>query len=455
MWSGKCIFAAKIALLFQIKCRMAYLHEKDNWTDFYWNQDEVAMLLDRVSRAQGRLFGRLEGLGFESQLKATAENLLADIVGSSAIEGIRLNTDEVRSSIARHLGIENVKDVASSHYVDSVVSVMLDAMEHYDRPLSREQLCAWQAAFFPTGTSEGRVIETGRYRTGEEYVVSGMFGKEKIHYIAPAPERVDGEMQKFIEWLNAPHHVSEVLCSAIAHIWFVSIHPFEDGNGRLGRILADMLLARADGSKFRFYNISSEILRDKNHYYDIIERVQQGNGDLTEWFLWYLGTLQKAIGNANQAVTITLSKSFFWMHFAQTVMNERQRNTLNLFLDGYEAKITSKNWAAMNKCSRDTAIRDIADLVEKQVLLIDVPDAKRPTYSINYAGPGNDSFAGITNVHVDTHDGTPYLVATYQGNEVAERILALDAARVTRGEISPTTLVGKYLSHLIAGQPQH
>jgi len=429
---------------------MTYLHEKDNWTDFYWNQEEVAVPLDSVSRAQGRLFGRLEGLGFENQLKATAENLLADIVGSSEIEGIRLNSDEVRSSIARHLGIENVKDVASSHYVDSVVNVMLDAMEHYDRSLSHEQLCAWQAAFFPSGMSEGKVIETGRYRTGEEYVVSGRLGREKVHYIAPAPERVKTEMQKFLEWFNASHRISEVLCSAIAHIWFVSIHPFEDGNGRLGRILADMLLARADGSKMRFYNISSEINHDKSHYYDIIEKVQHGNGDLTEWFVWYLQTLQKAIDKANQTVTVTLSKSFFWIHFAETIMTERQRNTLNLFLDGYEAKITSKNWAALNKCSRDTANRDIADLVEKQVLLVDIPDAKRPSYSINYAGASKESFVGITDVHIDNRGGNPYLVATYNGKEIAEHILRLDAERVSKGEITPNSLVGKYFSYIVA-----
>jgi len=428
---------------------MAYLHEKDNWTDFYWNTDEINVLLDDVSRAQGRLFGRLEGLGFESQLKTTAENLLADIVGSSEIEGIRMNADEVRSSIARHLGIETQKDVVPSHYVDSVVSVMLDAMEHYDCPLSREQLCAWQAAFFPSGMSEGKIIETGRYRTGEEYVVSGMLGREKIHYIAPAPERVEAEMQKFIQWFNAPHRVSEVLCSAIAHIWFVSIHPFEDGNGRLGRILADMLLARADGSKMRFYNISSEINRDKNHYYDIIERVQRGNGDLTEWFVWYLRTLQNAVAHANQTVTTTLSKSFFWMHFAETVMTERQRNTLNLFLDGYEAKITSKNWASLNKCSRDTANRDIADLVEKGVLLIDVPDAKRPSYSINYAGVAKDQFAGLANAHIEEREGSAYLVATYQGKDVAERMLRLDADRVAKGEISLDGLLGKYFAYLL------
>lgn len=429
-----------------------YLHEKDNWTRFYWNTDEIAVPLDEVTRAQGKLYGRLEDLGFESRLKTTAENLLADIVGSSEIEGIRLNTEEVRSSIARRLGLENAKSVAPSHYVDSVVSVLLDATEHYDRPLSKSQLCAWQAAFFPSGTSEGRVIETGQYRTGEEYIVSGMFGREKIHYIAPSPQRVDEEMQKFIDWFNAPHSVSPILCSALAHIWFVTIHPFEDGNGRLSRILADMLLARADGSHFRFYNISSEINRDKKHYYEVIEKVQHGNGDLTEWFLWYLQTLGNAISNANRAISSTLCKSFFWIHFAETAMSDRQKRTLNLFLDGYEAKITTKNWAALNKCSRDTALRDVADLVEKHVLLIDNPGAQRPSYSINYGGDEADMSSQFANIALTRQGDAFYLSAVYKGQNVSERILRLDAERVEKGEIRPQQLVGKYFSYRVAGE---
>ncbi len=427
-----------------------YLHEKENWTNFYWNPDEIAVPLDEVTRAQGKLYGRLEELGFENQLKATAENLLADIVGSSEIEGIRLNTDEVRSSIAKRLGIDNIRNIAPSHYVDSVVSVLLDAMEHYDQPLSKPQLCAWQAAFFPTGTSEGHVIETGKYRTGEEYIVSGMFGREKIHYMAPSPQRVDEEMRKFIEWFNAPHKISQILCSAIAHIWFVTIHPFEDGNGRLSRILADMLLARADRSHFRFYNISSEINRDKKHYYDVIERVQHGNGDLTEWLLWYISTLQNAISNANRTISATLCKSFFWIHFAETPITERQKETLNLFLDGYEAKITSKNWAALNKCSRDTANRDIADLVEKQILIIDNPESKRPAYSINYSGTDTDIISDFSDLSVTREGDIFYLSALYKGKRVCEQILRLDAERIEKGEISPQQLVGKYLSYLTA-----
>ena len=425
-----------------------YLHEKENWTDFYWEQEKIALLLDEVTRAQGRLYGRLENLGFENQLKASAENLWADIVGSSEIEGIRLNKDEVRSSIARELGIESKEQMPSSPYVDSVVSVALDAMEHYDRPLTKEQLCAWQAAFFPSGTSEGQIIEVGKYRTGEEYVVSGMFGRERVHYIAPAPKRVEDEMRKFIEWFNAPHRISQVLCSAIAHIWFVTIHPFEDGNGRLSRILADMLLARADGSRFRFYNISSEINRDKKHYYDVIESVQRGDGDLTEWFAWYLRTLQKAIANANVAISTTLSKSFFWMHFADTVLSNRQRDTLNLFLNGYEAKITSKNWANINKCSRDTANRDIADLVKKQVLFVDDPTAKRPSYSINYDGTKGDSISQFSDVAIEREGENAYLSAIFQGKKIRERMLSLDAERIEKGELEPRQLIGKYLSYL-------
>lgn len=245
-----------------------YIHERDNWTKFQWRASELTALIEAVSRKQGLLYGRLTSLGFDSKLKAMAENLTYDVVHSSEIEGIRLNADEVRSSIARKLGIENVKHTAPSHYVDSVVTVMLDAVSHYAQPLTKAKLCAWQAAFFPTGFSEGSQIEVGKYRTHEEHIVSGMFGREKVHYIAPEPERVEAEMAKFLDWFNKKEeNTSSVIRSAIAHLWFVCIHPFEDGNGRLARILSDMLLARADKSEFRFYNISSQINKDKNHYY--------------------------------------------------------------------------------------------------------------------------------------------------------------------------------------------
>ena len=304
-----------------------YIHERDNWTDFRWDASEVSLLQEKVFRKQGLLYGRLSSLGFDSKMRAMAENLTYDVAYSSEIEGIRLNMDQVRSSIARKLGIdsvffrhdsgnieqarfplaalsvENVKDTAPSHYVDSVVGVMLEAVQHYDMTLSKEKLCAWQAAFFPTGYSEGSQIEIGQFRTNEEHIVSGMFGREKIHYIAPSPDRVEEEMEKFLAWFDGEEPVSSVIRSAIAHFWFVSIHPFEDGNGRLARILSDMLLARGEKSEFRFYNVSSQINKDKNHYYDILERMQHGDGDITEWLVWYMQKLVDALDEADTIVT--------------------------------------------------------------------------------------------------------------------------------------------------------
>lgn len=429
-----------------------YIHEYDNWTEFRWKGDDIAVLLDEVCREQGKLYGRLSGLGFDSQLRAMAENLTHDVVYSSEIEGIRLNADEVRSSIARRLGIENVKQVAPSHYIDNVVAVMLDAMEHYDRQLTKEKLCAWQSAFFPTGFSEGSPIEVGEYRTHEEHVVSGYLGRERIHYIAPSPQRVQAEMERFIQWFNEEKALSSVIRSAIAHFWFVSIHPFEDGNGRLARILGDIFLARGDKSHFRFYNISSEINRDKNHYYDILERTQHGDGDITEWLVWYMKTLLAAIHEANATVNTILNKSFFWMRAASIPLSERQTYTLNLFLDGYEAKITSKTWAALNKCSKDTALRDIQDLLQKGILHEDIAGAKRPSYSIYY---GTDSI-GLTSQFHDVkivEESTDfYLVATTQNStSVHERILKLDAERYAKGDLPLSHLLSKYCSYLMNG----
>lgn len=357
-----------------------YIHERENWTTFRWNASALTTLLEEVSRKQGLLYGRLATLGFDSKLKAMAENLTYDIVFSSEIEGVRLNVDEVRSSIARKLGLENVKYTAPSHYVDTVVAVMLDAINNYDQPLTKEKLCAWQASFFPTGFSEGSQIEVGRYRTHEEHIVSGMFGRERVHYIAPSPDCLEKEMAAFIEWFNKNEDISSVIRSTIAHFWFVSIHPFEDGNGRLARILSDMLLARGDRSEFRFYNISSQINKDKNHYYDMLERTQHGDGDITEWISWYAKTLSIALDEAETIVTTILNKSFFWQKASSVALSQRQTDILNLFLDGYEARITSKTWASLAKCSKDTAIRDIQDLVEKSILCEDIPGAKRPSY---------------------------------------------------------------------------
>lgn len=424
-----------------------YIHERDNWTSFSWDVSGLTALLEEVGRKQGMLYGRLASLGFDNKLKAMAENLTYDVVYSSEIEGIRLNVDEVRSSIARKLGIENVKQTAPSHYVDSVVAVMLDAVSHYDRPLTKENICAWQAAFFPTGFSEGSQIEIGRYRTHEEHIVSGMFGREKIHYVALSPERLDEEMARFLYWFNSRENISSVIRSAIAHFWFVSIHPFEDGNGRLARILSDMLLARADKSEFRFYNISSQINKDKNHYYDILEKTQHGDGDITEWICWYAKTLSAALDEAENVVSNILNKSFFWQKATSVALSQRQADVLNLFLDGYEAKITSKTWSALAKCSKDTAIRDIQDLVEKDILRKDIPGAKRPSYSIIY--DSEDITVFFSEIDIEEENGIQYLKALYKDKtQVCERILPLDAERFKKGDLPLENLLAKYCSYL-------
>lgn len=424
-----------------------YIHERDNWTAFRWDATGLTALLEEVNRKQGLLYGRLASLGFDSKLKAMAENLTYDVVYSSEIEGIRLNVDEVRSSIARKLGIENIKQTASSHYIDSVVAVMLDAVSHYDQLLTKEKICAWQAAFFPTGFSEGSQIEAGQYRTNEEHIVSGMFGREKIHYVAPSPGRVDEEMAHFLDWFNNHDNINSVIRSAIAHFWFVSIHPFEDGNGRLARILSDMLLARADKSEFRFYNISSQINKDKKRYYDILEKAQHGDGDITEWICWYANTLSLALDEAENIVSTILNKSFFWQKASSIPLSQRQTDMLNLFLDGYETKITSKTWASLAKCSKDTAIRDIQDLVDKEILREDIPGAKRPSYSIIYDPEDITSF--FSEVTIEQQNGNQYIKGLYKGKQqVCERILPIDAERYEKGELPLENLLAKYCSYL-------
>ena len=424
-----------------------YIHEYDNWPNFRWDNKQIALLLDKASRAQGLLYGRLSNLGFDDKLKAIAENLTFDIVQSSEIEGIHLNREDVRSSIARRLGIDSIKQSnVSSHYIDGIVNVMVDAMEHYDRKLTKQNLCAWQSAFFPTGFSGGSKIEVGCYRTHEEHIVSGYLGRERIHYVAPSPQRVEEEMTRFINWFNDAPDESYIIRSAIAHLWFVSIHPFEDGNGRLSRILSDIILARGDQSQLRFYNISTAINKDKRHYYSILERVQHGDGEITEWLVWFLKILISSIDDANAIVSAVLNKSLFWIKAAGIVLNKREVDTLNKFLDGYEAKITTKSWAALNKCSKDTAIRDIKDLIEKGILHEDNPGAKRPSYSIYINEDIVDDFTEIT---VDKDNDIYFLNGIYKGSKtIHERLLALDAERYLAGNVPLKHLIVKYCSYL-------
>ena len=425
-----------------------YIHERENWTDFHWENSAIDALTELASRKIGLLYGRLNNLGFDNKLQAMAENLTHDVVQSSEIEGVSLNTEEVRSSIARHLGIDNVKYTAPSHYVESVVKVMLDAVEHYMQPLTKETLCRWQSAFFPTGYSDGFPVEVGCYRTHEEHIVSGIFGRERIHYIAPAPQLVENEMTKFIQWFNQPPSTSSIVQSGIAHLWFVSIHPFEDGNGRLARILSDILLAKSDKNEFRFYNISAEINRNKKQYYNILEQTQHGNGDITAWLTWYVKTLIASVEEAETSVNSILNKSFFWQRNASVIMTDRQTQVINLFLDDYEAKITSKTWAALGNCSKDTAIRDIQDLVTKGVLREEIPGAKRPCYAIVY--DPEDLTSWFSDTRIEEENGTFYLLTTYKGKQkVRNRLLRLDAERYMKGNLSLQSLLNKYCAYLM------
>ena len=425
-----------------------YIHERENWTDFHWENSAIDALTEQASRKIGLLYGRLNNLGFDNKLQAMAENLTHDVVQSSEIEGVSLNTEEVRSSIARHLGIDNVKYTAPSHYVESVVKVMLDAVEHYMQPLTKETLCRWQSAFFPTGYSDGFPVEVGCYRTHEEHIVSGIFGRERIHYIAPAPQLVENEMEKFIQWFNQPPSTSSIVQSGIAHLWFVSIHPFEDGNGRLARILSDILLAKSDKNEFRFYNISAEINRNKKQYYNILEQTQHGNGDITAWLTWYIKTLIASVEEAETSVNSILNKSFFWQRNASVIMTDRQTQVINLFLDGYEAKITSKTWAVLGNCSKDTAIRDIQDLVTKGVLREEIPGAKRPCYAIVY--DPEDLTSWFSDTRIEEENGTFYLLTTYKGKQkVRNRLLRLDVERYMKGNLSLQSLLNKYCAYLM------
>lgn len=429
-----------------------YIHELPSWPHFHWDSSRLMSLLEATTRQQGYLFGRLSHLGFQDKLAAMAENVASDVVCSSEIEGIRLNVDEVRSSIARRLGIGGIKPaVASSHYVDGVVAATIDACEHPDELLTSEKLFAWQAAFFPAGYSEGVNIEVGQYRTHEEHIISGYMGREKVHYVAPSPQRVPQEMEMFLDWFNGEHDVPFAIASAIAHFWFVSIHPFEDGNGRLSRVIGDILLARGDKSALRFYNMSAEINRDKKHYYDILERTQKGDGDITEWLEWYLQILSKALKESNRLVSRTLNKSFFWLRVANVPMSERQTATLNTFLDGYESKITTRQWATLNKCSVDTAARDIADLLSKGVLATEIPGAKRPSYAIRYRGNREMPREILDNARIvcDETDGNHYLESTLRGQTVREWILKLDAERVERGDTTMLIIIDKYCVYLL------
>ena len=347
----------------------SYIHQSKQWPHFTWDKEFVADKLASVNKASGFLMGRLDAIGFDDRLSANAEMLSNDIINSSEIEGIALNAKQVRSSIARKLGIPSDVDEPTSHYIEGIVEMMLDAVSHHRQPLTHDRLFGWHNCLFPSGMSGYSRIDVAQYRKGEMKVVSGNYGREKVHYEAVPAQDVQKEMDVFLDWFNTDIDSPTYLKSAIAHFWFVCIHPFDDGNGRIGRAIADMALSQADDSAMRFFSMSRQINKDKKSYYDVLERVsRQTDADITEWLVWYLDCMARAINASDEMLSRILQKASFWQNHAHIAFTERQNKVLNIYLDGYVGKLTVKNWAKRCKVSVDTASRDIKDLVEKGVL---------------------------------------------------------------------------------------
>lgn len=366
-----------------------YIHELTDWPHFHWDTDPLVEPLAEVRHRQGLLTGRMEALGFNLQQEAVLQTLTADVIKSSEIEGEKLDAEQVRSSLARRLGMDIGALKPADRDVEGVVEMMLDATRHYDQTLTQERLFAWHAALFPTGRSGMRKIRVGAWRDdsqGPMQVVSGPVGKEYVHFEAPAAPRLESEMTAFLEWFNAQNNLDQVLKAGLAHLWFVSIHPFEDGNGRIARAIADMSLARSENSPQRFYSMSAQIRLERNDYYAILEQTQKGDMNVTPWMQWFLGCLGRAIEGAHTILGAVLVKAKFWERLQGISLNERQRLVLNRLLDGFEGKLTSTKYAKLTKTSQDTAHRDITDLVDRGLLVRSAEGGRSTSYALAKIG---------------------------------------------------------------------
>lgn len=365
-----------------------YMHEQDGWPEFSWRNDLLTARLAEVRHRQGRLVARMEALGFPLRDEAILQTLTEDVLQSSEIEGEHLDREQVRSSIARRLGMNIAGLVPADRDTEGVVEMMLDATQRYAEPLTAERLFGWHASLFPTGRSGMARIIVGGWRDGSAgpmQVVSGPFGREHVHFEAPAAERLADEMNKFLGWFEQPGEVDPVIKAGIAHLWFVTIHPFDDGNGRIARAIADLGLARSEHSPQRFYSMSSQIRQERKAYYAILERTQRGALDITPWLSWFLDCLDRAFDGAETILAAVLRKSAFWQSVGDQLLNGRQRAMLNRLLDGFEGKLTSSKWAKITKCSQATASRDIDDLIERGILSKDAGGGRSTSYSLRFA----------------------------------------------------------------------
>jgi len=361
-----------------------FIYQLPGWPFFKWDAAKINPLLMGVRHQQGKLLGRMERLGFALQSEAILQTLTLDVLKSSEIEGELLDAAQVRSSVARRLGMDIAGMVSADRHVEGVVEMMLNATQYFDQPLTEERMFGWHAAMFPTGRSGMHKIVVGAWRDNLPHdpmqVVSGPIGKETIHYEAPAAELLPDEMKKFLEWFNETTGIDPVLKAAIAHLWFVTIHPFDDGNGRIARVIADMQLARADGTAQRFYSMSAQIRKERNAYYSILEKTQQGNLDITAWLEWFLECLGRALQATEEILAGVLKKASFWKAHEKTIFNSRQVLLLNKLLDQFEGKLTTSKWAKIAKCSHDTALRDIQDLMNKKILVHEVGGGRSTSY---------------------------------------------------------------------------
>jgi Fic family protein len=367
-----------------------YIHERGDWPEFRWDQEGLSATLAALRHRQGRLIGRMEGLGFRLREEAVLDTLTQDVLKSSEIEGEILDREQVRSSIARRLGLDIGALTPTDRDVEGVVEMMLDATQRYAEPLTEARLFAWHASLFSTGRSGLHTIRTGAWRndrTGPMQVVSGPIGRERVHFEAPAAKRLPREMKAFLEWFNRPPETDPVFKAALAHLWFVTVHPFDDGNGRMARTIADTGLARSEASPKRFYSMSAQIRLERDAYYKILERTQKGRMDVTPWMHWFLGCLDRAFDGAEATLANVLRKARFWGGRAGEAFNDRQRKIINRLLDGFEGKLTSSKWATLGKCSQDTASRDINDLLKRGILTKNAAGGRSTSYSLAEPGP--------------------------------------------------------------------
>ena len=360
-----------------------YIYQYSNWPNFTWDEKEVQLLLGKVRHLQGKIFGQVTALGFSIKEETMLTTLTLDVLKSSEIEGELLNYEQVRSSIARRLGLDYAGMVYPDRNVEGVVEMMLDATQNYDKQLDEERLFGWHAALFPTGRSGMHKIDVGCYRKEEMQIVSGAMGKEKVHYQAPPSKHVKYEMDRFIAWFNNNTKIDLVIKSAIAHFWYIIIHPFDDGNGRIARAISDLLLARSEDSSQRFYSLSNQILLERKVYYSTLQKIQHKDGEITEWIVWFLNCLYRALKNTEQTIQKVLYKADFWDKHKKTELNSRQRFMLNKLLDGFEGKLKTSKWAKITKCSQDTALRDIKDLIEKGILRQEKSGGRSTNYELD------------------------------------------------------------------------